>query len=255
LSRPSLPLGLLAIVLLAVSGGAAPHTPALFSAHFPASGLVTNEFAYWNPSDPDADRSEDWQMGSGSLFARGGAGWSGPADACNPDPASRRCTDSAIFRLTTRRSDFADLAVSLRLRVLRLVTTPATPAATWDGVHIWLRYRSERELYYASVARRDGHIVLKKKCPGGPSNGGTYYVLAERRGFPVVRGRWRTVAADADDVANGGVLLRLQLDGRTLLSGLDRGVGCPALRGPGRVGIRGDNTEFEFSDFAVRSAS
>jgi hypothetical protein len=256
LSPPSRSLGLVAIgFALLISASRAPADDGiLFAARFPASGLVTNEFAYWNSGDSRAHRSADWQMDSGSLFARSGAGSTGPPDVCNPDPTSSRCTDSAIFRLTTRRSDFADVRVSFRLRILRFLTTRATPAVPWDGVHIWLRYRSERQLYYASVARRDGHIVLKKKCPGGPSNGGTYYVLAERSGFPVSLARWRTVAAEALDLSGGGVLLRLQLGGRTLLTARDHGVGCAALRGPGHVGIRGDNAEFEFRAFVVRKA-
>jgi hypothetical protein len=40
-----------------------------------------------------------------------------------------------------------------------------------------LRYQSETSLYYASINRRDGTSVIKKKVTGGPDNGGTYYDL------------------------------------------------------------------------------
>src|SRR4051794_34420913 len=32
------------------------------------NGLITNEYAYWNPSDPRAVQSPLWEMTSGSLF-------------------------------------------------------------------------------------------------------------------------------------------------------------------------------------------
>jgi hypothetical protein len=227
----------------------------LFTARFPATGLVTNEYAYWNPNDLAARRSRQWQMDSGSLFAREGQGYTGVPDACDPDRLSQHCTDSAIFRLATRRRDFRDVRVSFRLRLLKFVTTQSTPAVAWDGVHIWLRYRTQRELYYASAARRDGHIDLKKKCPGGPDNGGTYYYLADRVGFPVAVGATRTVAADALDEPDGSVRIRMLIGGRVMLSARDRGVGCAPLRGPGRVGIRGDDSEFLFGAFRVSKLS
>jgi hypothetical protein len=236
------------------TGAAVSKMPPLFVAKFPASGLITNEYAYWNPGDARARRSHYWQMDSGSLFARAGAGWTGLPDACpSPNRLSSNCTDSAIFRLTTRRSSFGDVRVSFRLRVRRLIATESTPAVDWDGVHIWLRYYSQRKLYYASVARRDGHLTLKKKCPGGPSNGGTYYTLADRSGFPVALGRWRSVAADALDLPDGSVRLRLFLGSRMRLSAIDRGTGCRPLSEPGKVGIRGDNADFLFRDFTVRA--
>ncbi len=253
---PSLGAGAAALILTA----GAPATPrgrgrVLFAPRFPRSGLITNEYAYWNPQDRRARRSRAWEMDSGSLFARDGYGYTGTPDVCNPDRFSRTCTDSAIFRLVTRRRNFDDVRVSFRLRMLRLVSTSATPAVPWDGVHIWLRYRSQHELYYASVARRDGHIDIKKKCLGGPDNGGTYHYLADRTGFPIKIGAWREVGADVRDEPDGSVRLRLLLGGRVLLVAYDRGIGCPPLRGPGGIGIRGDNAEFLFGSFTARSLS
>ncbi len=47
------------------------------------------------------------------------------------------------------------------------------------GAHL-LALPKPQHLYYATIARRDGVAVIKKKCPGGSSNGGTYYDLAAR---------------------------------------------------------------------------
>jgi hypothetical protein len=53
-----------------------------------------------------------------------------------------------------------------------------------------LRYRSEQSLYYPSVNRRDGQVVVKKKCAGGPFNGGTYDTLADAMKERGLRSSW-----------------------------------------------------------------
>jgi hypothetical protein len=122
----------------------------------------------------------------------------------------------------------------------------------WDGVHLWLRYQSQYSLYYASVARRDGRIVIKKKCAGGVSNNGTYYTLgSEVPGHAAPLGGWTAVAATVRTNANGTVTITAFRDGVQVASGTDTGVGCSAITKPGAVGIRGDNAQFTFSDFHV----
>jgi hypothetical protein len=219
------------------------------------AGLVTNEFAYWNPGLSSSVSSPDWEMTSGSLFSTGTALWTGRPDTVNPDATSSNGTDSAVFRLTTKRADFGNVAVTFTLHNNGLTSTASTPPVDWDGVHIFLRYQSEYQLYYASVNRRDGHVVLKKKCPGGPSNGGTYYELApEISGHPIPFGTDQAVGASAVNNADGSVTLSLSLDGTTVVSATDNGVGCAPLTSAGKVGIRGDNDDFTFSAFSVTAA-
>src|SRR6266566_3712614 len=79
------------------------------------NGLIVNEFTYWNPGDPAAHTSPVWELTSGSLFAVGGAGWTGVPDDVNPNANSSNGNDSAVFRLTTIKSNFADVAVSFTL--------------------------------------------------------------------------------------------------------------------------------------------
>jgi hypothetical protein len=237
------------------SGGSTSSAGALFSDSFDRpDGLITNEYATWNPNSPQAVKSADWQMTSGSLFAQGGAGSTGVPDGCSSaSPSSSPCTASAVFRLNSARHDFGDVTVSTDLRVQRLVSTSRTPAVAWDGVHVWLRYQSEESLYYASFARRDGRIVVKKKCPGGSENGGTYYELApgEVSGFPIPFGAVQHLAAGVVNNADGSVTVTMQRDGATILTATDRGLGCAPITAPGAVGIRGDNAEFSFDEFAV----
>src|SRR5881275_100327 len=47
---------------------------ALFAASFGRAGLVTNEYAYFNPTSLAAKLSPDWEVTNGSLFAHDGAG-------------------------------------------------------------------------------------------------------------------------------------------------------------------------------------
>jgi hypothetical protein len=216
-----------------------------------AYGLVTNEYAHWNPRHPDARRSRVWDMTSGSLFSRAGAGWTGEPDGRSPDARSARRNDSAVFRLNTRRSDFGDVRVSLDLDIKRLVTTPRTPAQDYDGVHIWLRYQSQYHLYVVTIARRDGTVLFKRKDFGGPSNGGTYVRIGRSIRLPYPRRRWFHVAAQARNT-RAGVELSMWVAWRLVERVTDRS--ALAIRKPGAVGIRGDNAEFLFRRFRVDAA-
>src|SRR5579884_3353308 len=45
-----------------------------------AHHLITNEFALFNPGDPAAVSSPNWEMTSGSFFSVDGIGWTGVPD-------------------------------------------------------------------------------------------------------------------------------------------------------------------------------
>jgi hypothetical protein len=216
------------------------------------NGLVTNEYAYRNPGDHLAVRSSKWETTSGSLFVKSGVGWTGVPDGCRPDRYSRICNDSAVFRLRTRRMNFGDVRVSFRLWNRSLTTTPRTPARAIDGAHVWLRYQSEAQLYAVSFNRRDGSVVIKKKCPGGPSNGGTYYSLSKAiPDQPIPLGVWQRIGVAIRNNADGSVAISLSRDQAPLASATDAGIGCAPLRAAGAVGIRGDNDNFSIDDFTV----
>jgi hypothetical protein len=236
-----------------MSAMATSQPSVLLNATFPAANaLVTNEYAYWNPKRTDAVRSSTWEMTSGSLFSSASNGYSGVVDAGKPDARSAKITDSAIFRLNTKDYSYGDVNVGFKLNLNRLGSTTKTPAVNWDGVHIWLRYQSQYNLYYASVARRDGHVVIKKKCPGGPSNDGTYYELSkEISGHPMPLNSWNDVAATVRNNPTGTVTVTLYRSGTPVVSATDSGVGCAPITHPGSVGIRGDNAQFQFQKFTV----
>jgi hypothetical protein len=243
-----------AAVLAARGGhGAGPRYPAAppFTARFGTSGLVTNEYAYRHPTAADARIDPDWSVTSGSLFARDGDGWTGRADSGETGTDSHRYTDSAVFRLVTRRRDFADTRVSTEVLLDSPTSTARTPRQDYDGAHIWVRYHSPEELYALSFRRRDGVVVIKRKVPANDpaaANGGDYSTLAEAE-HSFGYGTWHTVAATVRNESHGGVRLELEIDYETVLSIVDNTPG--PLRRPGGVGLRGDNTELLFRGFTA----
>lgn len=214
-------------------------------------GLLTNEYAYWNPSAPDRVADPIWLLNSGSIFTVEGTGWSGIPDDREPNATSSNGTDSAIFRMITARTGMSGVEVSFRLRNQGFSSTASTPSVAWDGIHVMMRYASEESLYYASVNRRDGTTQIKKKVPGGPSNGGTYYTLSSGN-FSFSQNVWQDVKASIVTQADGSVRIQLWANGALVAAATDTGVGGPVIPS-GRVGIRGDNTEFSIDSFVARS--
>lgn len=159
-------------------------------------------------------------------------------------------TASPVFRAVTRRGDFRNVEVRLRLLNHGLTEGPLTPRVDWDGVHVFLRYQSQFHLYYASVNRRDGTAVIKKKTPGGPSNGGTYHDLCRYEKHSVPYGAWQDIRVSVRDEGRG-VRIEAWADGARIASAFDDGVGGPPIRSPGRVGLRADNADIEFDDFGA----
>jgi hypothetical protein len=243
---------ILAALFLGCIGAAGP--PLLVSDYSNRpDGLVTNEYAYRHPTASDAHVDATWELTSGSLFVKDHRGYSGIPDHVRPNADSSSGTNSAVFRARTNEADFGDVTVSFNLQVHKLYDDTGAPPSAYDGVHVWLRYQSEYSLYAVTVSRRDGIVVIKKKSPGGPSNGGTYFDLASHA-YAVPFDEVQHVEASAHDNADGSVAISLAIDGHPLLSAVDTGaVGGPALVKPGRVGIRGDNCEFYFAAFRVDS--
>ena len=209
-------------------------------------GLVTNEFAFEHPGA--GTDSPTWQVTSGSLFYRGGVGWSGTPDTLAPGPSSATATNSDVFRMVSRRDDFGDVRVSVQFQIVRF--DDRGPRDAFDGMHVFLRYRSDASLLVVSVCRRDDMVAVKKKVMGGTTNGGTYYTLASA-GNACSTGSWHTADVDVRNIA-GGVDIDVTVDGRHILTAHDTGTGGPAMTAPGRVGIRADYVEFLLRRLTVR---
>ena len=205
-------------------------------------GLITAEGQPVPPGEP-------WMMTSGSLFRDGNTGWSGvPDGGSRPDG-----NGSAVFRMVSVERGFDNVDVSVTLRVDQMVSTKRTPEQDFDGVHIWVRYQSDRQLYAVSVDRRDDTMIIKKKCAGGTDNGGTYYDLNSFvTNAPIPFGQWQNVAVAVRNQPDGSVKITATRDGLSM-EATDTGIGCPPLWNGG-VGVRADNAELRLARIAVQPA-
>jgi hypothetical protein len=229
------------------------------AAAYHASGpdrLITNHYAYWSPDDPAAFRDPFWEMESGSLFRHAGSLWTGLPTDNLPNRDSSNGSGSQVFRLWTKRSDFGDVRVEMDLRNNAFTAgSHRRPAMPWDGVKIWLRRQGASGeggsigLYVAEVNRRLGNVIIQKKCEGSDH----YHSLpnASGRRAPARIGRWERVGATVRTNPGGSVTIQVLRDHRVVLTGTDRGRGCDPITAAGRVGVRGDNTNFHFDNFEV----
>lgn len=110
----------------------------------------------------------------------------------------------------------------------------ASPAVDWDGVHVFLRYQSQYRLDYASVNRRDGTAVTKKKRPGGPSNGGTYYTLGAEVAHAVPYGRRQDVCATVENEEDSAVSITASVSRTARSRSSPRGAPPPRAAGGSR---------------------
>jgi hypothetical protein len=150
-------------------------------------------------------------------------------------------TSSTTFRARSRegRLDAPRMTLDFRIDVFG----DTGPEHDWDGVHVGLRYASPDDVYYVSLARRDGTVTIKRKA------GGTYETLASAE-HDVDLGRWHEaeVWVREDDE---GVRVQLRLDGDVLLEAIDH----EPLPAGGRVSLRTDNASVTFADVQVRDTA
>jgi len=149
-------------------------------------------------------------------------------------------TASPVFRARSKRSDLGSPQLRLRFRIDRFAEGP--DPHDWDGVHVGLRYASPDDLYYVSVARRDGSVAVKRKSRG------RYETLAVAD-HELSLGDWHRATIAVADTPDG-TRLRLAIDGEPVLEVLD-GI-AHALPPGGRVLLRSDNVSATFDDVRVR---
>ena len=79
--------------------------------------LITNEYAFHNPTADGIARSAQWFVTSGSLFVRSGSATNGRLDHASVDAGSSTGTNSAVFRGYTKRRFRPDFRVTFNLRI------------------------------------------------------------------------------------------------------------------------------------------
>jgi hypothetical protein len=229
---------------------------ALFSDDFSGpDGILTNHYAFWH-GGTDAFRDANWEMESGSAYRHDETAWTGTPTDNFPNIDSSNGSGSQIFRLWTKDSSFENVTVEMDLRNNGYSSGSASvPAESWDGVKIWLRRQGASgsvALYTAEVNRRQGNVIIQKKCAGSSS----YTILGNSpwsgSPHPAKIGHWEHVGGSIRTNADGSVTIQVIRSGGVVLTATDRGAGsCAPITSPGKVGVRGDNTDFNFDNFTV----
>lgn len=230
---------------LAVTADISPERPLLFEDPFDGRDrVITNHYAYYSPDDDEAHRSPAWEVQSGCALRDGNRLWTGVPTTNLPNRDCTNGTGSAVFRMWTKRSDFDDVAVSLSLRnngYTRL-------GESWDGVKVYLRRRDGDNFYTAEVNRREGNVIIQRKCNG------RYELLGGARtaASPARIGEWENVGGTVFNESDGAVRLQVVRGDGVVLEAVDPPGTCAVLREPGRIGIRGDRTDFHVDWIEVR---
>lgn len=237
--------------------------------------LITNEYATYNQADPQSALSDEWELSSGSLFAKEGAFWTGEPDTCDaPNAISTNCTNSDIFRANTKKQFTGDTHVKISIKQLKDIHNKncSSDDTCWHGAHLWLRFQNQYNLYYASLNRADGQVVIKRKVPCGDDNDGTYFTLGEAR-YDFVPMQWNQYKASIRTNSDQSVTITVtDSQDRIIVSAQDHGgtnpnwtktcqvdgkyssAQYPPIHEPGNIGVRGDFSNFMFKDLVVEGA-
>jgi hypothetical protein len=214
-----------------------------------SNGVITNHYAFWS-DDKSAFTDDVWEMESGCALRRDNMLWTGVPTSNLPNRDCSNGSGSEVFRLWTKKS-FTNVNVTFSLRNNGFVSG-AEGERSWDGIKIWLRRQGGTGsvgLYTAEVNRRQGNLMIQKKCAGSDE----YHILEQGRpdGSAPSFGDWEKVGGSIVNQPDGSVKITLMRHGQTVLEATDDGVGCAPYRTAGRVGIRGDYANFNADDFLV----
>jgi hypothetical protein len=235
------------------AGSRAKHSGLLLRDSFNgADGLYTDARAFWDKNVPD---NRTWAVEGGSWYRLSNTAW----------------TNSPVFRVWSWRRDFRNVRVDMRLKTNRFTGgTPRRGPHRWDGVKIWMRRHMNSGRmqdghapagYSAEIHLRSGQIYVTKKLPGCWSHGvcsedGTYWVIGRTKRYRAHLGEWEHVGATVRNNPNGTVTITILRDGKVALQVVDRGGqghhrAVEPIRGTGRIGIRGDNADFQVDNVRV----
>ena len=232
-----------------IADGTVMWAPTFRNAPYPGV-IESNEYAFFNPTAADAIKSANWDVTSGTLYAKETNGWTGDPTPNPPSPnaTSSNGNGSAVFRAVSKTvMPDPNYSVSADVNTWKWVSSTSVPAQAYDGVHLFLRYQNADKFYVASVDRRDGSVIFKKKC--GPNDYYDVGISANPGGLTL--GTWANVAASTKNNADGTVNVTLSRNGTKILDFNDLNTGCPAITTAGKAGLRVDNLETEFKNFKV----
>ena len=237
--------GVALAVALALSTDVGHERPLLFRDTFDGQdGIITNHHAYFAPAYEEAHRSPVWEVESGCALRDRNRLWTGAPTSNEPNRECSNGTGSAVFRMWTKRRDFDDVAVSFGLRN----NGYAPEGESWDGVKIYLRRHDGDNFYTAEVNRREGNVIIQRKCDG------RYELLAGTRSAATaaLHREWEDVGGTVTNLSDDAVRIQVVRGDGVVLEAVDPAGTCDVLRDPGRIGIRGDRTDFHVDGVEVR---
>jgi hypothetical protein len=236
------------VVGLTVTADVDHERPLLFQDLFDGpDGIITNHYAYFAPPYEDVPRSPAWEVESGCALRDGNRLWSGAVDGVEPNKDCSNGAGADVFRMWTKRADFGDVAVSFGLRNEGY----APVGESWDGVKLYLRRQDGDNFYTAEANRREGNVIVQRKCDG------RYTLLDGTRSAvtPAFEHEWDEVGGTVVNLPDDEVRIQVVRQGEVVLEAIDPAGTCDVLREPGRIGIRGDRTEFYVDGLDVRGLS
>jgi len=220
--------------------------------------------------------SPDWNMTSGSLYARDGSFWTGSPDSLR--------TQRQVDQLHQLRRLPARFQAEVRRQHPRLIG----PHAACRHRKPWLRFRRHvlaRNPHLAQVPSRNttsttpastaptARSLLSAKYPCGDDNSGTYFVIGEYTPHSFHQGSWNHYATTIQTNPDSSVTIKLydtDSSGSTpVLVGTDHGgtnskwsprcttagryptAAYQPITAGGGIGIRGDYANFLFRDLVV----
>ena len=177
------------------------------------NGVITNHYAFWSPDDTTAFRDDVWEMESGCALRRDNMLWTGVPTSNLPNKDCSNGSGSQVFRLWTKRS-FTRRERHVLAPQQRLRRRGPRASAAGTAIKIWLRRQGGTGsvgLYTAEVNRRQGNIMIQKKCAGSD----VYHILNQGRpeGSAASIGEWEQVGGSIVNQPNGSVKITLMRHG------------------------------------------
>ena len=129
----------------------------------------------------------------------------------------------------TKRTDFDDVAVSFGLRN----NGYTAEGESWDGVKIYLRRHDGDNFYTAEVNRREGNVIIQRKCDG------RYELLGGTRSAatPALHRDWEDVGGTVTNLSDDAVRIQVVRGGDVVLEAVDparvRATSCASRDGSG----------------------
>ena len=182
--------------------------------------------------------------------------------ASNPIDTDNGYYPQNIFRLVTR-AETLNYRQEVYVRISRINLSKSPNRNESNGIHLFNRYQDENSIYYTGI-RVDGFAFIKKKYRGEYSTLASSRLidspLYDRTDYPnaLPLNQWIGVASEIRTLPDGSILIDMFVDRNRsgtwehVATATDRPTPSnPVISESGRMGIRTDFMDVEFTDYRV----